>query len=148
MKGDKVSIEGREDTGTIQNIKGQTATVDFGGIKISVSVNLLHLPKSHAMKSNGPYSSIVKELNEKAANFKLMLDVRGKLADEALQMVQKYLDDAYLLRIKEVSILHGKGGGILRKVIREFLSRADEVESFGDEHIEHGGAGITKVFLH
>ena len=146
-KGDRVSVEGRNDTGLIQQIKGELATVDFDGLKVVITLQKLKPAIKSEKKQSGPYSAIINELNEKAVNFKLTLDVRGKMADEALQIVQKYLDDAYLLRIKEVKILHGKGEGILRKVIRELLSGNEEVESFGDEHIEHGGSGITKVIL-
>ena len=121
--------------------------VDFDGFKISTSHERLEPVRNEPGKTKSPYSSIINDLNEKAVRFKLTLDVRGKSADEALQMVQKYIDDAYLLRIKEVSILHGKGEGILRKVIRDFLASMEEIESFGDEHIERGGAGITKVVI-
>jgi DNA mismatch repair protein MutS2 len=146
-KGDRVSVEGRKGTGIIQQIKGTSATVDFDGFKLSIAMDKLQVVKAYDTRPSGPYSSIIRDLNEKAVKFKLQLDVRGKMADEALQQVQKYLDDAYLLRIKEVSILHGKGEGILRKVIRDLLAQSDEVESFGDEQIEYGGAGITKVKL-
>lgn len=146
-KGDRVSVEGRKGTGIIQIIKGTSATVDFDGFKLSITMDKLQAVRAFDIKPSGPYASIINDLNEKAVKFKVQLDVRGKMADEALQMVQKYLDDAYLLRVKEVSILHGKGEGILRKVIRDFLAQTDEVESFGDEHIEHGGAGITRVKL-
>ena len=61
--------------------------------------------------------------------------------------MRSYLDDAILLSIKEVSILHGKGDGILRKVIREYLQSVEEVEHFGDEHVDRGGQGITVVKL-
>jgi DNA mismatch repair protein MutS2 len=146
-KGDFVSVEGREGIGKILLIKGQNATIDFDGLKISTSISKLKPAQGQTHKLRGAYSSIISELNEKAVNFKLTLDLRGKSADEALQMTQKYLDDAYLLRIKEVSILHGKGEGILRKVIRDYLSRLDEVETFRDEDLERGGAGITRVLL-
>ena len=82
-----------------------------------------------------------------AVQFKLTLDLRGKTVDEALQMVSKYLDDAYLLRIKEVNILHGKGEGVLRRVIRDYLSNSDEVVSFDDEQPDRGGTGITRVLM-
>ena len=79
------------------------------------------------------------------AHFKLSIDVRGKRADEALAEIQKYIDEAILLNIREVSILHGKGDGILRKVIRDYLKKTDEIEQFADEHVEKGGDGITLV---
>jgi DNA mismatch repair protein MutS2 len=146
-KGDRVSLEGRNGTGIIVKIRGENATVDFDGFKITTVIERLLAAQDTSHKASRAYSAIISELNEKAVNFKLTLDLRGKSAEEALQMVQKYIDDAYLLRIKEVSILHGKGEGILRRVIREFLSGQEEVESFSDEDLERGGAGITKVSL-
>jgi DNA mismatch repair protein MutS2 len=146
-KGDRVSVEGRSGIGIILQIKGDKATVDFDGFKISTITGRLQPAQESGQKIPKAYSSIISELNEKAVNFKLTLDLRGKSAEEALLMVQKYLDDAYLLRIKEVSILHGKGEGILRRVIRDYLAGQEEVESFTDESLERGGAGITKVNL-
>lgn len=145
--GDWVSIEERQKPGVIIRIKSNEALVDFDGLKITLAIHKLLPVKSPAKKTTGQVSPFIRDLNEKVVNFKLTLDLRGKTADEALQMTQKYLDDAYLLRIKEVSILHGKGEGILRRVIREYLSGSDEVISFEDEQPERGGTGITRVVL-
>lgn len=145
--GDRVSIEGRQNPGIIERIKTNQAIVDFDGLKISIPTQSLLPARVPVKKTSGRVSSYIHDLNEKNINFKLTLDLRGKMADEALQMVQKYLDDAYLLRIKEVSILHGKGEGILRRVIREYLAGVDEVTSFADEQPDRGGSGITKVLL-
>jgi DNA mismatch repair protein MutS2 len=84
-------------------------------------------------------------MNDKAANFNMKLDVRGLRVDEALDTIQHYIDEAIQLRIFEVQILHGKGTGTLRQMIREYLSGIPEVESYKDEHIERGGHGITLV---
>lgn len=145
--GDWVTVEGKEDPGIIQRVKATEALVDFGGIKFTFPLQQLFPAKAPARKAKGHISPYIKDLNEKSVNFKLTLDLRGKMADEALQMVQKYLDDAYLLRIKEVSILHGKGGGILRRVIRDYLAGTDEVILFEDEQPDRGGTGITRVVL-
>jgi DNA mismatch repair protein MutS2 len=145
--GDWVSIEGRQSPGVIQRIKSNEALIDFDGLKITLPFNKLLKAKTPARKASGHVSPYIRDLNEKAVNFKLTLDLRGKMADEALQMVRKYLDDAYLLRIKEVSILHGKGEGILRRVIRDYLSGVDEVISFEDEQPDRGGSGITRVVM-
>ena len=146
--GDMVTMEGRQSTGIIQRIKGNEALVSFEGVSFTLPItSLIKVKKVEARTSAGKISSYIRDLNEKAVQFKLTLDLRGKMADEALRMTQRYLDDAYLLRIKEVKILHGKGEGILRKVIREYLAYSDEVESFEDEHPDHGGSGITKVLL-
>jgi DNA mismatch repair protein MutS2 len=145
--GDRVSIEGRQKPGIIQRIKQNEAVVDFDGLKITLPVQNLIQAKAPGKKTTGKVSPYIRDLNEKVINFKLTLELRGKTVDEALQMVQKYLDDAYLLRIKEVSLLHGKGEGILRRVIRDYLSGADEVKSFEDEQPDRGGTGITKVVM-
>lgn len=149
-KGDWVKLAGQGRTGVILLIKDKEATVDFNGIRFSVKTDTLEPTakpvEMHEQQRRGS-SGYAGELHEKTAHFKLTLDVRGKMAEEALQIVTRYLDDAYLLRIREVSILHGKGEGILRKVIRELLSATDEVESYADEHVERGGSGITRVIL-
>jgi DNA mismatch repair protein MutS2 len=86
-------------------------------------------------------------LSDKLANFNHQLDVRGKRGEEAVDMVGHYIDDAILLNIREVRILHGKGFGILRTLIHEYLRTVSEVRQFNDEHIERGGHGITVVIL-
>jgi DNA mismatch repair protein MutS2 len=145
--GDSVMIEGRSKPGIIIRIKAEEALVDFEGLRITLSLTQLKPVKKEMKTVTGRATPFLRDLNEKVVNFKLTLDLRGKLAEEALQMAQKYLDDAYLLRIKEVKILHGKGEGILRRVIREYLAQSDEVVSFDDEAPELGGSGITKVIL-
>jgi len=148
-KGDWVRLKGQLRTGLILQVKGKETLVDFNGIRFTVRTDELEstrAPENISQKSVKS-SGYTGQLQEKTANFKLTLDIRGRKADEALTQVQHYIDDAYLLRIHEVKILHGKGDGILRKVIREMLSRTDEVESFSDEHIEYGGSGITRVII-
>ncbi len=87
------------------------------------------------------------DINKRAANFKPTIDLRGKRAIEALDELKSYIDDAILLSAKEVSILHGKGDGILRNVLREYLQTIDDVEQISDAHVERGGQGITIVRL-
>jgi DNA mismatch repair protein MutS2 len=145
--GDVVSVEGRQSSGVIQRIKNNGALVDFDGLKITLPFDKLSPAKQSSQKTGGAKSSYIRDLNEKAINFKLTLDLRGKTADEALMLVRKYIDDAYLLRIKEISLLHGKGEGILRRVIRDYLSGTEEVISFEDEQPDRGGSGITRVVV-
>jgi DNA mismatch repair protein MutS2 len=84
-------------------------------------------------------------LRKKRLNFKSDIDVRGYRADEALEYVQDLLDEAAMIGIGRVRILHGKGNGILRQEIRNYLKSMPFVKSFADEHVEFGGAGITVV---
>jgi len=79
------------------------------------------------------------------ANFNLQIDVRGKRGEEALDIVKQYINDAIILNIGEIRILHGKGYGILRSLIHDYLSTIPEIKSFKDEHIERGGHVITVV---
>ena len=85
------------------------------------------------------------DLAQKRANYSTTLDLRGKRAEEALPMVDKFIDDALLFGVGEVKILHGKGNGILKDLIRKHLKGSSFISNMADEHIEHGGAGITVV---
>ena len=84
---------------------------------------------------------------EKKLNFKQDIDVRGMRGDEAIQAVTYFIDDAILLGIDRVRILHGTGTGILRTLIRSYLGSVPGVEHYQDEHVQFGGAGITVVDL-
>jgi len=95
----------------------------------------------------GRFKGIMNDINDKMANFKMQLDLRGKRADEALDEVRHYIDDAILLSVSEVSILHGKGNGVLREVIRGYLSSVPEVKRFKDAATDMGGSGITIASL-
>ncbi|MGL5261577.1 MAG: Smr/MutS family protein, partial [Bacteroides sp.] len=86
-------------------------------------------------------------VHEKRLNFKHEIDVRGMRGDEALQAVMYFIDDAILLGVSRVRILHGTGTGILRSLIRDYLSGVRSVKKYQDEHVQFGGAGITVVEL-
>lgn len=145
--GDTVCIDEMEIVGEVVSISDTDATVLFDTVKLRTSPDKLRkVSRAEGRKAIRKWQSgIADELSEKAEHFDLTLDVRGKRAEEALDTVAKYLDEAKLLSIKEVSILHGKGNGILRKLIREFLSRDKDVARFADASLETGGAGITRV---
>ena len=81
------------------------------------------------------------------ANFSPEIDVRGKRGEEALYEIEKLLDRALMMGIGSLKILHGKGDGILRKLIRDYLKKYDAVGRMEDEHADRGGDGITYVYL-
>jgi DNA mismatch repair protein MutS2 len=85
------------------------------------------------------------DINDKVTHFSLTLDLRGTRAEEALGLLQRYIDDAILCSVSEVRILHGKGNGVLRQVTRDYLRSVKEVKSARDAPVESGGAGITMV---
>ena len=88
-----------------------------------------------------------KVIEEHTRNFSHEIDVRGLRGDEALLKVQHFVDDAILIGVSQVRILHGKGNGILRSLIRDYLNALPNVLSCRDEHVQFGGAGITVVEL-
>ena len=147
--GDTVCIEEMQVVGEILAISDTDATILFDSIRLRTSPDKLRkVSRAEARKTQRRWQSgIAEDLSEKAEHFELTLDVRGKRAEEALDIVDKYLDEAKLLSIKEVSILHGKGNGILRKLIREKLSHNRDIERFCDASLETGGTGITRVYF-
>jgi DNA mismatch repair protein MutS2 len=87
------------------------------------------------------------DVTTRRVNFRPDIDLRGKRADEAMEQVVEFIDEAIMVGARELRILHGKGNGVLRQLIREYLHTMDLVEWYGDAHIEQGGAGITVVKL-
>jgi DNA mismatch repair protein MutS2 len=151
--GDFVKVIGQETVGQITKLSGKKAEVAFGQMTMKIDLGKLEKAKRSEIRKDkeksytSSYSSIMSDLNDKMAQFKLQLDLRGKRADEALDEVRHYIDDAILLRISEVTILHGKGNGTLREVVRQFLTAITEVKNFKDAPIDMGGSGITIVAL-
>jgi len=98
-------------------------------------------------KENFTTARIHNEINERKLNFKPRIDVRGMRADEGLQKIQEFIDEAIMVEASELHILHGKGNGILRELIRAYLKMEPAVKKFRDEHVQFGGSGITIVEL-
>lgn len=149
-EGDRVHIIGQDGNGIVLSIKGNTASVQFGELKSVVNVSKLEksgkaVSQDRAMETRLRSTGI--NVYEKQVQFSNTLDVRGKRVEEAVPLLESFIDTAILLAKSELKILHGKGEGVLRKVIRERLKKYREVASFADEHIERGGDGITVVIL-
>ncbi len=87
------------------------------------------------------------DIRQRQLNFKPDIDVRGMRADEAIQAVTYFIDDAIQFSSQRVRILHGTGTGVLREVIRQYLATVPGVKAYHDEHVQFGGAGITVVDL-
>jgi DNA mismatch repair protein MutS2 len=146
-EGDKVRIIGQEVTGTLVQMKGTQAVVEFGSIRSTVK--LTSLVRSDLVEPSifSKAKSLGLNIMQKQSTFVSTLDVRGKRAEEVTSLLEQFLDDAILLGQSELKILHGKGEGVLRKVVRERLKSTRQVASFYDEHVERGGDGITVVVL-
>ena len=155
--GDTVRIKGLTTVGKIENITGDTATAVFGGMRTKMRLNRLehattpveNADKTEERKENLASYGISKEtrktIDSHKSNFHQDLDVRGMRGDEALNAVQYFIDDAILVGMPRVRILHGKGNGILRQLIRQYLSSVPNVTHYADEHVQFGGSGITVV---
>lgn len=147
-EGDRVRIIGQEGSGVVIALKEKTASVQFGELKSLIQVSKLEKVTASMEKETSarPRASGI-NLYEKQAHFNPTLDVRGKRVEEVIPLLDQFLDTALLLGHGELRIIHGKGEGILRKVIREQLARVRQVATFHDEHVERGGDGITIVVL-
>jgi DNA mismatch repair protein MutS2 len=151
--GDHVRMQGQRSVGIITGLKGKKATIEFDSLSLKADIQTLEpaQPEKHKKEqvrlTTSTSGNIVHDLTTKAANFKISIDVRGQRAEEAILNISKYLDDAILLNVPEIKILHGKGNGILRDVIREYLNSLQEVRKYKDEALEFGGNGITIVSL-
>ncbi len=158
--GSTVRIKGLTSIGTIEKIDGKQATIIFsGGMRTKMRLDRLEPAKepkqeqSRAEDRNaqivGTYgnlsSSTRTAIDSRKLNFRQDLDVRGMRGDEAIQAVTYFIDDAILVGMSRVRILHGTGTGILRQLIRQYLSTVPNVAHFRDEHVQFGGAGITVV---
>jgi DNA mismatch repair protein MutS2 len=148
--GDKVMMTGNQTIGEILELNEKNAVVAFGQLRTSVSRDKLQkISGNEAKKIQKTYNqtmpNINKGMNEKRLNFKTEVDVRGQRTEEAIQVIQAFIDDAIMLNFGELRILHGKGNGILKEMIRNYLKSEPAVKSCRDEHVQFGGAGITVV---
>ena len=160
--GDSVRIKGTNSVGEIESIQGKQATVIFGGLRSKVKVEQL---ERYAQMRNGENEKMRNAVDKHAhlaiqtshmtratmedrkQNFHQDLDVRGMRGDEAVDAVMHFIDDAILMGMSRVRILHGTGSGILRQLIRQYLNTVPNVTKAKDEHVQFGGAGITVVDL-
>ena len=159
--GDTVRIKGLTSVGEVESTDGKMATVIFGGMKTKMRVERLEhaeKPKAQTTKAEernnniaGSYATVSRDTREvidnRKLNFRQDLDVRGMRGDEAINAVTYFIDDAILVGMSRVRILHGTGTGVLRQLIRQFLGTIPYVKSYRDEHVQFGGAGITVVDL-
>ena len=148
--GENVKIKGQTSVGQVMDIRGKNAIIAFVSIKTNVQLDRLErsnaAPKTESMaKSTFVSSQTHDQMYEKKLSFKQDIDVRGMRGDEALQAVTYLIDDAILVGMDRVRILHGTGTGILRTLIRQYLSTVPSIRHYADEHVQFGGAGITVV---
>ena len=150
--GVKVKVKGSDLVGEIVKVSGKNVSVAIGEIITKMAINKVEPISGKQYKDHfkpaerkSVYSG--SSISERRLNFNPNIDIRGKRLDEAIEIVTRFIDDAIMVDMGQVSILHGKGNGVLREEIRKYLKITPGVKSFRDEHIERGGTGITIVEL-
>ncbi|MGF7215129.1 DNA mismatch repair protein MutS2 [Spirosoma lacussanchae] len=148
--GSYVRIQGQNTIGEVLSIRGKDAEIRIGDLKSNIKLNRLEKVSRKTFvaatetRDDRPRSRGV-DMNEKMQNFSFNLDIRGKRGEEALGEVDRFFDDALMLGYPELRIVHGKGDGILRTLVRNHLRGYKQVGSMQDEHADRGGAGVTIV---
>ena len=149
--GDTVRLAGQTQVGEVISVNKNDITVAFGLIKTSVKANRLESAEPVKVQEVRTATYVSKQTHDDIYNRKLAfkpdIDVRGMRGDEAIQTVMHFIDDATLIGMSRVRILHGTGNGILRNLIRQYLHTVPAVKDYHDEHIQFGGHGITVVDL-
>lgn len=149
-KGDKVRLFGQDSVGEVLDVNENSILVAFGNMITTLDKKRLekisekNYKKLAGIKSGSSQKSSW-DFGERRLKFKPEIDVRGKRAEEALQIVNDFIDEAIVINMGSVKILHGKGDGILRQLIRQYLETVDVVRTFHDESVQFGGSGITIV---
>lgn len=149
--GDTVRIKGLTSVGKIESTDGKMATVIFGDMRTKMRADRLERAEMPKKEEPRTYASVGRQtretIDQRKLNFKQDIDVRGMRGDEAINAVTYFIDDAILVGMTRVRILHGTGTGALRQLIRQYLSTVPNVIAYKDEHVQFGGAGITVVDL-
>ncbi|OIP81175.1 MAG: endonuclease MutS2 [Porphyromonadaceae bacterium CG2_30_38_12] len=148
--GDNVRLKGQTAVGVILEMQDKNALVAFGVMKSTVQLSKLEkISHTQLKKEKNKYDEIATTTNDEVRQRKLSfsseIDVRGMRVDEALQAVTYFVDDALMVGVSSVRILHGTGTGALRMIIRQYLGTVQAVANYRDEHVQFGGAGITIV---
>ena len=147
--GSKVRLVGHEGVGVVQSIRGKKAQVAFGQMLTTVETSRLEAISSaeyhRATRPQTPRTVISSDISQRRLSFQTSIDVRGERVVDALDRVRDYIDDALMVGIGSVTILHGKGTGALKDEIRKYLRTVPAVQSAVDDHPDRGGSGITVV---
>ncbi len=151
QEGDKVRMEGHEAVGEVIAVSRGGCLVAFGNLTTQVAPERLtrvseeeYRRQSRGRPGGGSWQE---DLHRRRLQFRPEIDVRGRRAEEALQEVMTFIDEAVMVGEQHLRIIHGKGNGILRQMIRDYLHTVEVVGSCHDEHVDRGGAGVTIVDL-
>ncbi len=145
--GDTVRLDKKDNLGIVEEIKDQNAMIVMGNFRTFVNLKRLDKVPKQEINKEKPKITVNYQPNKEKENFFFGLDIRGLRAEEAIQKLTDYLDQAIMSEAHEFRILHGTGNGILRNIVRQYLKTQPLVKNCKDEIIQLGGAGITVVTL-
>ena len=149
--GEKVRVKSNGLVGEVMRVSGKNVTISVGNISSTMSASGLERISSnefHELSRKAfapPREKIDTSISARKLNFSPELDIRGQRLADALDIVMHFIDDATMVGVGQVKILHGKGNGVLREEIRKYLRTVPAVKSLHDEAVQQGGAGITVV---
>ena len=148
--GSKVRIKGQNAIGEIVKMNGRNVLINYGSIITTISAENVEVVSENEYRQNmrntlAPKPQHGFDIYTKQLNFKPNIDVRGMKPEEALPLIENFIDEAMMIDCSELKILHGKGNGILRTQIRNLLKNVAGIKYIGDEHPDFGGAGITVI---
>ena len=147
--GDWVRLKDNGAVAEVISIKNKDVEIFIGDLKSNVKLSRLEkISKTEvkkelkAVERRGNYNT-----NEKMMDFSYNLDLRGRRGEEVLPLIQTFIDEGFMLGVKNLRVVHGKGDGILREITRNLLRTMPQVGKMEDEHADRGGAGVTLVTL-
>jgi DNA mismatch repair protein MutS2 len=149
--GEKVRIKDNGMVGEISKVSGKSVTLVIGNIGSTVPADRIERISSNEFKAAARQAPTVSyrvedpAIRDRKLNFRMELDVRGERLSDALDIVTHYVDDALMLSVPSVRIIHGKGTGVLREEIQKYLRTIPGIASVKDEQIQFGGTGVTIV---
>jgi len=147
--GDWVRLKDNGAIGEVLQLKSKEVEISIGELKSNVKLSRLERISQGEVKKEKKAIGVRGNFNtnEKMMDFSMNLDLRGKRGEEILSLIQTFIDEGYMLGIKDLRIVHGKGNGILRDLTRNFLKDMSQVRHMEDEHADRGGAGVTLVTI-
>jgi DNA mismatch repair protein MutS2 len=148
--GEKVRIKDSGMVGEVSKVSTKAVTIIVGNLSTKLPLDRVERVTSNEFRAAvretpKPRQVYDTGIAERKANFRMELDVRGQRVGEAIENVMRYIDDAIMLDVGSVRILHGKGTGALREEIQKYIRTVPGVVSVADEHIQFGGSGVTVV---
>ncbi len=149
--GDKVRLKDNDMVGEVTQIAAKYISVSIGSIISKIAPGKVEKisNQQYKEKSRSTFRPVIhydsESISRRKLEFRPTIDIRGERLNDALEIVMHFIDDATMVGVGQVKILHGKGNGVLREEIRKYLKTVPAVASFRDEAVQQGGAGITVV---